>query len=268
MLPSLPKSCSLAVAVIAGFLLRTVIASPPAHADDDAITRLQSRVQALERRAYGDPANLPPLDSPITYLRGQSKDTPPGYTTQILSLVHEVTAKQAFPWPLYIQLTSAHDRGDAVGATVRMTTTGDGWGTGFHAETFHDAGAGTTIGVNIEPHKRVDSGRSIGVNIQAVDWAMQGKAPETTTIDEAINIQSAPKARFRDGIRFDAGSRGGRAIAIDGNWDSGIHLGASPIDFGGDDGVRLTWDPAARRLVVRDRRTGAVVATLARAPRR
>ncbi len=265
-MPPIPKYAGpLVVGLAAGFLLRT--ATTPAHADDDSMPRLQARVRELERRAFGDPATQPPLDSPVTYLRGQSKDTPPGHTTQILSLVSEVTAKQAFPWPLYIQLTSAHDRGDAVGATVRMTTTGDGWGSGFHSETFHDDGSGTTIGVNVEPHKRVATGRSIGVNIQAVDWAMHGKAPETTTIDEAINIQSAPKARFRDGIRFDHGSRGGRAIAIDGAWESGIQLGASPIDFGGDDGLRLTWNKETRRLEVRDRRSGGVVAILARAPR-
>ena len=259
-----PQPAALLAAVALGALIRPWFAPPPAHADDARVERLEARLRVLERRGFGDPATQPPLDSPLVYLRGQTKDTPPGHTSQILSLVHEVTAKQAFPWPLYIQLASAHDRGDAVGATVRLTTTGDGWGTGFHTETFHDAGKGTTIGVNVEPHKRVDTGRSIGMNIQAIDWSMQGAAPPITTIDEAINLQCAPKARFRDGIRFDHGSRGGRAIAIDGQWETGLDLGMAPVDFGGKDGVRLAWNPAEKALEVRERGSGKVLGTLAR----
>lgn len=256
------RPIALAAALIAGALLRPVFVPTPARADDPEMDRLKARIAALERRSFGDPATQPPLDSSLTYLRGQRTDTPPGYTHQILSLISEVTAKQAYPWPLYIQITTAHDRGDAVGATARVTSTGDGWSSGFHAETFHDAGQGTTIGLNIEPHKKVEAGRSIGVNIQAVDWQMAGEAPPVTTIDEAINVQSAPKARFRDGLRFDKGSRGGRAIAIDGDWQTGIDLGSAPIALGGDDGVLLRFSPERRRLEVVARRTGKVVGTL------
>ena len=251
------------LAVLAGVLLRPVVAPAPASADQAEIERLKQRLAALERREFGDPATQPPLDSPLVYRRGQDTDTPPGATRQILSLIHEVKAKQAFPWPLYIQLTSAHDRGDAVGATVRLTTTGDGWGSGFHAETFHDAGKGTTIGVNVEPHKKVADGRSIGMNIQAVDWAMDGTTPPITVVDEAINIQTAPKARFNDGLRFDVGSKGRRAIAIDGNWETGLDLGSAAVDFGGKDGIRLAWNPARNRIEFIDRKTGTVLKSIA-----
>ncbi len=252
----------LAAAAFAGALIRPVFAPEPARADDPEIARLRERIAALERRQFGDPVPLPPLDSAITYRRGQEKDTAPGYTQQILSLIHDVKAKQAFPWPLYIQLTTAHDRGDAVGATVRLTGSGAGWSTGFHTETFHNAGTGTTIGVNIEPHKTVATGRSIGMNIQAVDWVMEGQAPPRTTIDEAINIQTAPKARFRDGLRFDEGSKGGRAIAIDGKWETGLDLGTAGIDFGGKDGVRLAWNTERKRVEFRDRQSGKVLSAV------
>ena len=42
--------------------------------------------------------NLPPLDSAVTWTRGQSADTPPGHTRELLSPISEVTAKQAFSW--------------------------------------------------------------------------------------------------------------------------------------------------------------------------
>ena len=254
-----------------GALLRPTLAPSPARADDAALQKLQERVAVLEaaqsRRTFDAPVNLPPLDSSVTWTRGQSADTPPGHTRELLSLISEVTAKQAFAWPLYIQLTTSHDRGDGVGATVRLTSTGDGWASGFHAETFHDSGKGTTIGVNVEPHKKVDNGRSIGVNIQAVDWAMAGVAPKLTTIDEAINVQSAEKARFLAGLRFDAGSRGERAIALDGDWKVGLDLGNSPLQLHHGDGIGMRFDARKQRLEFYDTKTGRTLGFLPRTAR-
>jgi len=48
---------------------------------------------------FGDPATQPPLDSPVVWMRGQQQSTPAGYTTEILSLIHEVSADRSYPWP-------------------------------------------------------------------------------------------------------------------------------------------------------------------------
>ena len=256
------KALSLLVALVLGVLVRPLLAP----AQDPELAALRQRVAALEaaqaRRSFGDPATQPPLDSSLTYLRGQKTDTPPGHTQEILSLISEVTAKQAYAWPLYIQLTTAHDKGDAVGATTRIISTGAGWSTGFHTETFHDAGTGTTIGVNIEPHKKVEAGRSIGLNIQAVDWAMNSATPPLTTIDEAINIQTAPQARFATGLHFDTNSRGERAIGLDGNWRVGLDLGSAPLAFQHDDGISLRYVKAKQRLEFYETKSGRTLAYL------
>jgi hypothetical protein len=253
---------SLVAALALGVFLRPLLAP----AQDPELAALRKRVAALEatqaRRSFGDPATQPPLDSSLTYLRGQSTDTPPGHTQEILSLISEVTAKQAYAWPLYIQLTSAHDKGDAVGATTRIITTGAGWSTGFHTETFHDAGTGTTIGVNVEPHKKVDTGRSIGLNIQAVDWAMTGPTPPLTTIDEAINVQTATQARFRTGLHFDTNSQGERAIGLDGTWRVGLDLGSAPLAFEHGEGVSVRFSKPRQRLEFYDTKSGRTLAYL------
>jgi hypothetical protein len=111
---------------------------------------------------------------------------------------------------------------------VRLIKDGDGWGTAYHAETFHDDGNGTTIGVNIEPHKGKDVGRSIGLNILSVAWQMDGNVRDTV-IDEAVNINCEPRTQFQTGMRFHQASRGVRAIWIQGDWDVGLDTGDNCI---------------------------------------
>jgi hypothetical protein len=172
------------------------------------VIELRKHIATLESpvlhtyEVFGDPAEQPPLDSSVIWMRGQRSSTPSGYTTQILSLISEISGDVSYPWPLYIQLKTSHNRGDADGVTVRLIKNGNGWGTAYHAETFHDAGNSSTIGVNIEAHQKVDEGRSIGLNIQSVDWQMDGSYRDTT-IDRAISIQSHPRAQWLTGVHFD-----------------------------------------------------------------
>jgi hypothetical protein len=116
---------------------------------EQTIATLTAQVKALARRneTWGDGLNVvqPPLDSPVIWMRGQKKSTGPSYTTEILSLIHEVTAKRSYAWPLYIQLKTAHDDGESAGGTVRVMKSGNGWVAGYHAETFHDKGNGSTL---------------------------------------------------------------------------------------------------------------------------
>src|SRR2546426_11973995 len=92
------------------------------------------------RESFGDLATPPPLDSPVLWKRGQSTDL--NGTHEILSLVHEVTAKKSYPWPLFVQLKTLHDEGDGVGVCVNLIKGGAGWGSAYHADTFH-SGTGT-----------------------------------------------------------------------------------------------------------------------------
>jgi len=144
----------------------------------------------------------------------------------------------------YIQLTTAHNEGDADGATVRLMKSGNGWATAYHAETFHDGGNGSTIGVNIEAHKKVDSGRSVGVNIQSVDWQIDGSTQDPTVVDRAISVQCHSKANFTTGLHFDETSKGMRALWIQGRWDVGIDTGDNCIRM--NRGAELCFDETRR----------------------
>ena len=150
--------------------------------------------------------NLPPLDVPVVWQRRHTQSGPPGATHGILALVAEATGDTSFPWPLYIQLTTSHNKGDAVGSTVRLTQLGNGWGAAFHTDVYHQ-GPSTSIGANIEITKKVDDGRAIGINIQS----------KGLTTDAAINIQTAPINP----------SSANAPPQPTGKWNTGIHLDAN-----------------------------------------
>jgi hypothetical protein len=195
---------------------------------------LQEDYGVRRNQKFHEEAIAPGFDSPVVWSRGQTKPSPPGNPSHILCLISDVRTNTSWPWPLYIQLTTMHDIGDAVGAQVRLIQKSLGWGTAFHAETYQDTGASTTIGVNIELHKAWDQGRSLGLNIQSVPWQLDGP-PLHTTIDEAINIQSHRTkdnqfvGRYMTGLHFEKESEGTRAIWIEGKWDIGLDAGSSPI---------------------------------------
>jgi hypothetical protein len=185
---------------------------------------------------FGDSAEQPPLDSPVIWMRGQKQSTPPEYSVEILSLIQEVVAERSYPWPLYIQLTSSHNEGHAVGAYVRLIEKGNGWGTSFHTDVIHE-GTGTTIGSNIEVTKKTTDGRAIGVNIQSKGhWT-----------EEGINLQSDSTSGWKTGIHFDDGSKGTRGIWMQGKWDVGIDMGDNAIRM--NQGAELCFDETRRFYV-------------------
>jgi hypothetical protein len=197
-------------------------------------------------------ASLPPLDCPVVWQRRHTAASGPGATHGILSLVAESATDTAYPWPLYIQLTTSHNHGDAAGASVRLTQTGNGWGAAFHTDLYHQGG-GTSIGANVEVTKKTDAGRAIGVNIQS-------KGAKT---DEAIHIQTAPsgsqEGSWETGVHFEKSCKGNRAIWIEGAWDTGLDLGANSLAMAAGSRVyledtrqvSLTFNAEAKRVEFR-----------------
>ena len=184
------------------------------------------------REHFADAVVLPPLDSSVVWTKGQQKSQTG--THEIVSLIHEVAAvAESYPWPLYIQLTTAHAKGDGVGATVRLIQRGAGWATAFHAETFAEADDGVTIGVNIEPRKGTSVGRSIGLDVHSVSTQMNG-TDKATVIDEAILVQSDAQSEWLTGIHFDQTAKGTRAIWLEGTWQVGLDVGNNKIRMNKD----------------------------------
>ncbi len=195
---------------------------------------------------------VPPLNSPIVWSRQHDEDGTVG-THQTLSIIQKETASHAFPWPLYIQLETEHDEGDAVGVYVRKNSTaGAGWSTAYHTDLYNTAAyTGTTIGANIEvvnPAK--PNARAIGVNVMArSDGGGLGG-------DAALNVQGGS---WDHGIHFDIGSFGGTALKVDGTWDAGVdlngndlRLGCGRLVLGEDEGgeVALKYDPSRKRIII------------------
>ncbi len=188
-------------------------------------------VHTLDRK--GEPLTYPiPLDSMVQWQRRDEPNQLLG-TSQILSLVHENTKPHAYPWTLSTFLRTTHNQGDATANFVRLQNHGGGWAAGFHAEAYHRNNGGATIGANIEVHSESTNARIIGMGVLAVDWNIddQGnqKPPITTKLSEAINVQSFPQAAWKTGLNFDLGSKGDRAIWIQGTWKTGIDVGANDI---------------------------------------
>lgn len=197
-------------------------------------------------RNFDSPTTLPPLNSSVVYSRtlATSQLDCAGCTAQILSLVMDLkndSAKSAlFPWPLYIQLTTNHDRGDATGVNARVFDSGAGWSAGLHSEGIH-SGAGTSIGANIEQSNMSGGGRVIGLNVQATSGYDGVK--KNLWSDEAVNIQSAPGSGWRIGLRFNGGSlgkgivfdaetTGKTAIEVGGSYERGIDLRGNSMVLG------------------------------------
>lgn len=171
--------------------------------------------------------DMPPLNVPVLWQRRHTASGPAGSTHGIVALVAEATGTNSFPWPFYVQLTTSHNLGDAVGSYVRLTQTGTGWGASYHTDLYADGG-GTSIGSNIEVTKSEGSGIAIGINLQS----------KGLTTDHAINIQTAPddppagpeyKGAWATGLHFDKGTIGGRAVWIEGTWSTGIDLGSNSL---------------------------------------
>jgi len=68
-----------------------------------------------------------------------------------------------------------------------------------------------------------------------------------TTIEEAINIQSDPRAQWKIGIHFDQGSKGTRAVRIEGEFVVGIEMGNNSIRM--NKGAELIFEETGRFYV-------------------
>lgn len=216
---------------------------------------------------FDSPTRVPPLNSPVVYSRTLEtvKFDCASCSAQVLSLVMELKNDSArpvlHPWPLFIQLTTNHDRGDATGAYSRIFSNGAGWSAGLHAETIH-AGTGTSIGSNIEQSNMSNRGRVIGVNIQAKNG--YGGVAKNFWSEEAINIQSAPGAGWKSGLKFnavslekgivfDAQTSGKTAIEIGGRFERGIDLNGNAIFLGR--GGRIVLDEEEQVVMLFNRET-------------
>lgn len=240
-----------------------------------AVTLLaaQGAAWAQQVQNFGSPTQLPALNSPIVFSRtlSTSNSECPLCTAQIMSLVMDLkndsTKSTLFPWPLYIQLTTNHDRGDAVGAYARMISSGAGWSAGLHTEALH-SGTGTSIGTNIEQSNLSGRGRVIGLNIQAKNgFSGLGK---NRWSDEAINIQSDSSAGWKTGLKFnqvslekgiafDTESSGKTAIDVAGRFERGVDLHGNSLFLGRggkivldeEEKVELSFNKQLRQIEIR-----------------
>ena len=185
-------------------------------------------------------AIVPPLDSPVVWSKQHDEDGQHG-THSVLALIQNETANESFPWPLYVQLTTSHQQGDAVGSYVRMYKTGrvdgpggmkDPWQAAFHTDLGNSEDAsGCSIGANIEITNPSAEVEAIGVNCHMVEG--HGYA--------AVLTQSGP---WDYGVLLQAGSHGGTGIKVDGNWShAGIHIENNDLRLGR--GARVVFEGAA-----------------------
>ena len=217
-----------------------------------------------------DCAVVPPLDSPVVWSKQHDEDGQHG-THSILALVQNETANKSFPWPLYVQLTTSHQQGDAVGAYVRMNKTGhvdgpggmkDPWQAAFHTDLGNSKDAtGCSIGANIEITNPSPDVEAIGVNCHMIDGHAYA----------AVLTQNGP---WDYGLLLEAGSHGGTAIRVDGNWShAGIHVENNDLRLGagarvvfegsaeGGDEFALAFNPESRQLEISRAPTGKVLWT-------
>lgn len=193
------------------------------------IAELKSRIEdptnpLHTRENFSNPSPIvPPLDSSVIWTRQHNEDGSAG-THEMLSLIYNETGSHAFPWPVYIQLSTVHEHGDACGTYVRMLKNdGDGWAAAYHTDLMNGPNAGgVNIGANIEVTNPSPKLRAIGVNIQQ----------ESTYADAAINVQNNdqnPTGPWTYGLHFDVNSHGKKAIQVDGNWSAGLDVGNNDI---------------------------------------
>jgi len=174
---------------------------------------------------------VPPLDSSVTWSRQHDEDGT-FQTHEMLSLIFNETANKSYAWPVYIQLTTVHEQGDATGTYVRMhKDRGNGWAAAYHTDLMSGPLAGgCNIGANIEITNPSPNLRAIGVNIQQED----------KYADAAINVQNnelKESGPWTYGLHFDTGSHGKTAIQIDGSWSKGLDVGPNDIHMAA--GTRL-----------------------------
>ena len=182
----------------------------------------------------------PPVCGSVSLADSLARGSGAHGTHSVLALIQNETANESFPWPLYVQLTTSHQMGDAVGAYVRMNKTGrvagaggmkDPWQAAFHTDLGNSKDAsGCSIGANIEitnPSKEVEA---VGVNCHMVEGHAYA----------GVLVQSGP---WDNGVLLQAGSYGGTGLKVDGNWShAGIHMQNNDLRLGR--GARLVFEDA------------------------
>jgi len=170
------------------------------------------------RQTFGLPVDQPVPFSLGAYWQRKLTQLAPDQIDLLLALDQQVDGGSGYPYTLGVRLDTAHTGGDAVGSYLLLHNRASGWAAAYHTDVYH-YGSGNSIGVNIEPRRQSPEGRVLGVNIQTRDLS----------VDEGINLQSGPGAGYTAGIRFDQGSFGQRAIAIDGEFEVGVDLGVNDL---------------------------------------
>lgn len=220
--------------------------TPPPAATSQGLQPLMNFGAPLD--ALGD---YPPLDSSVTWSRLQ-RQTTPGSTSELLSLIMEAEGAGAFPWPLYVQLVSRTDSaGQATGTYVRMFNEEAGWAASYHTDLYH-LGTGTSIGTNVELTRTASTtalpggsypalpaqpaGRAIGLNIQNTDNS-------TVDGDQAVNIQGGPGRSWETAVNIEDQNSGTDGVAVGGQWQNAVHLkgtGSAALTIDGQYGSGIT----------------------------
>jgi hypothetical protein len=172
-----------------------------------------------------------PLDTMILFERGDTTNTTG--TREVLSIIHEDNASQAFPWTIYAQLTTHHTAGggDATILNTRLLKYGTGWSAGLHSEVFN-YNSGVALGCNIEMANGVDPANTTvaGLHILAREATYANPNPKQSNYGILIQDESTTCA-FRTGI----GIRGKGNVGIDfenSSYNIGIDMRSNKIKCG------------------------------------
>lgn len=211
----------------------------------------------------GDPERFPPVNAPLDYRRFNEAGNPGGiaFTHSLMSLQHQnnlAPGSFSFPWTLFINLDTNHDRGDGVASYLRLHNRRDGWATGSHVDAIAH-GQGTTLGTNVETIDRYGDAFIVGMNVQNKGFIG----------DVGMQIQTGPLPRshpwwqpgmnggWETGIRLAGHSRSGhygtgielgrrttgnRGLWIRGDFNTGIDLGGNDLRMAAGSRLELSYD--------------------------
>jgi len=241
--------------------------------EPQAVTFKDESVTAVE-----DPERYALVNAPLDYRRFNDAENPDGrgFTHTLMSLQHQNHVEPdslSFPWTLFINLDTDHDRGDGVASIVNLHHRGSGWAAGYHVDGFAWAD-GTVLGNNVEMSDYAGEGAyTVGVNIQNKafrgDIGMQvqvGPIPDTHRFwqpgmdgswQTGIKLSGTPEfAEFHTGIELGPNTNGRRGIWLRGDYQAGIDMGdndlflnaGAVIQLAGSQAVGLKFNPDQQRL--------------------
>lgn len=226
----------------------------------------------------GDPERYAPVNAPLDYRRFNEAENPDGrgFTHTLMSLQHQNDLEPgalSFPWTLFINLDTNHDRGDGVGSIINLHNRGKGWATGYHVDSFA-WNEGTTLGSNIEMlDMSGEMAYTVGMNIQNKafrgDIGLQvqvGPLADTHPLWQAgmdgswqtgIKLSGQPGfAHFNTGIELGENTTGDRGVWLRGKYRIGVDIGdndlrmnaGSAIELAGDQAIGLRFNDQQQRI--------------------